>query len=105
MLSHTDIRYADPSLFLRKNCIGISSAGYSFLFLPSFSPVDPGNTVDNDGVPVPAPNRYIFTLAIQMLAILGSFSFDPMLEQRYMVNPISLQTMDCIACGGKLSSP
>jgi hypothetical protein len=27
MLSHTDIRYADPSLFLRKNCIGISSAG------------------------------------------------------------------------------
>ncbi|KAG9314364.1 GTPase activating protein [Chiua virens] len=27
LLNHTDIRYADPSLFLRKNCIGISSAG------------------------------------------------------------------------------
>ncbi|KAF8140258.1 Rho GTPase activation protein [Boletus edulis] len=27
MLNHTDIRYADPSLFFRKNCIGISSAG------------------------------------------------------------------------------
>ncbi|KAH7883586.1 Rho GTPase activation protein [Phlebopus sp. FC_14] len=27
MLNHTDIRHADPSLFLRKNCIGISSAG------------------------------------------------------------------------------
>ncbi|KIJ68451.1 hypothetical protein HYDPIDRAFT_46759, partial [Hydnomerulius pinastri MD-312] len=27
MLNHTDIRQADPSMFLRKNCIGISSAG------------------------------------------------------------------------------
>ena len=104
MLNHTDIRYADPSLFLRKNCIGISSARCSFLFLPFFFPADPGNTVDNDGIPVPAPNRYIFTLAIQMLATLGSFSFDPMLGQRCTVNLILLQMMDCIACGGKLSS-
>lgn len=27
MLNHTDIRHADPSVFLRKNCIGIISAG------------------------------------------------------------------------------
>ncbi|KAF8846384.1 Rho GTPase activation protein [Paxillus ammoniavirescens] len=27
MLSHTDIRHADPSMFLRKDCIGIFSAG------------------------------------------------------------------------------
>lgn len=104
MLNHTDIRYADPSLFLRKNCIGISSAGCGFIFLPSFSLVDPWNTVDNDGLPVPAPNRCIFTLVILMLVTRGSFSFDPMPGPRYTVNNAFHQMADCIACGVKSNS-
>ena len=104
MLNHTDIRYTDPSLFLRKNCIGISSAGYSFLLLPFLSPVDPRNTVANDGVLVLALNRCIYTLAIRMLATLGSFSFDPMPGPRYTDNLTFLQMAGCIACGDKSSS-
>ena len=104
MLNHTDIRYADPSLFFRKNCIGISSAGCAFLLFPYFSSVDPRIAVGNDGVPVPALNRSIFTLVIQMLATLGLFSFDPMRGQRFTANLPFLRMADYIACGGKLSS-
>lgn len=101
MLNHFDIRLADSSLFLRKNCMALASAGQVMSYHVCFTDNEITIKEGSGGALQPTQSPSIFNLKTPILAIPGWFCYDHILNRRYMARHLSHGMAGSTACGGR----
>jgi hypothetical protein len=101
MLNHFDIRHADSSLFLRKNCMALASAGQVISYPVSGTGNEIAIKEGSGGALQLTQSPSISNLKMLIRAILGWFCYDHTLNRRYMARRLSHGMAGSTACGGR----